>query len=212
VGLVNTLSVAAFVDVLQRRMPEALDRAGQMIALADEHAYPYYRAIGLILRGVALTALEGGDAGIGLVREGLAAHQAAETWQNHATYLVLLAEALGDTARIHEAHAALDDAERVVARTAERYCEAELHRIRGRLLQRSGLEASAEACFARAIDIARRQDAKFWELRASTSLARLWQEQGRPAEARQLLSAVRGWFSEGAATVDVREADAVLTA
>jgi serine/threonine protein kinase/predicted ATPase len=213
VGLVNTLSVAAFVELLYRRMPETAEMSARMIALAEEHGYPYYRAIGLILRGLALTMLGEHSGAIDLMREGLAAHRAAETWQSHSTYLILLAEALSETGHIDDALTTLDEAEAAIDRTGERYYEAELHRLRGTLLlKRSsrGTSSKAEACFSQAIAIARRQHAKPWELRAATSLARVWQQQGKQAEASGMLTEIVGWFTEGADTADLRDARALL--
>jgi len=87
-----------------------------------------------------------------------------------------------------------------------------LSRLQGDLtLARSaGQQAEAEACFQQALDIARRQQAKFWELRTATSLARLWQQQGKQAEARALLAPIYGWFTEGFDTADLQEAKALL--
>ena len=92
------------------------------------------------------------------------------------------------------------------------YCEAELYRLKGELLlqQAAGWDGEAEACFRQALDVARRQQAKSWELRAATSLARLWQQQGKRAEARELLAPVYGWFTEGFDTADLQEAKALL--
>ena len=94
----------------------------------------------------------------------------------------------------------------------ERYFEAELHRLEGELLLISGegCEAQAEACFWRAIEVARRQKAKSWELRATTILAHLWQEQGKADEAQQALAEIYGWFSEGFDTPDLKEARELL--
>jgi predicted ATPase len=99
-----------------------------------------------------------------------------------------------------------------VARTGVVYHQAELHRLDGELrLARDPADApAAEACFRRAIDIARQQQAKSWELRAATSLARLLRDQSRQAEARDLLAPVYGWFSEGFDTLDLKEAKALL--
>jgi len=95
--------------------------------------------------------------------------------------------------------------------------DAELYRVKGELMLQSHVqepkaevEAEAEACFHKAIAIAQRQQAKSWELRASTSLARLWQQQGKQAEAHQLLSTIYGWFTEGFDTKDLQEAKALL--
>ena len=91
-----------------------------------------------------------------------------------------------------------------------RASEAELHRVRGELLRAGHDPAGAERCFSQAIDIAQQQSAKFWELRAATSLARLWCEQGRPDAARDLLAPIYGWFAEGFDTPVLKEAKAML--
>src|SRR5262249_60706692 len=96
--------------------------------------------------------------------------------------------------------------------TGERRDEAELHQLHGDLLQQQTIPDApqAEACFQRALDVARHQQAKSWELRAATSLSRLWQQQGKCAAARQLLTEVYGWFTEGFDTADLQEAKPLL--
>jgi predicted ATPase len=104
----------------------------------------------------------------------------------------------------------------VVDRTGERCDETELYRLKGELTLQSSVQSSgsrvkeAEACFQKAIEIAQRQQAKSWELRASTSLARLWQQQGKRAEAHKLLYEIYHWFTEGFDTKDLQEAEALL--
>jgi predicted ATPase len=100
----------------------------------------------------------------------------------------------------------------IADRTGGRMIEAELHRLRGEWLiaHRTGDEAQAEACFERSLAVARQQGAKIWELRAATSLGRLWRDQGRRAEASDLLVPVYGWFTEGFQTVDLTDAKALL--
>jgi predicted ATPase len=99
-----------------------------------------------------------------------------------------------------------------VETTGERYAEAELHRLKGELLLKRTLPDAhqAEACFQQALAIARRQQAKSWELRAAVSLSRLWQQQGKRDEARELLAPIYGWFTEGFDTADLQEAKALL--
>jgi predicted ATPase len=97
-------------------------------------------------------------------------------------------------------------------RTGELRHEVELNRLKGELLLRQGEAARAEACFQRALDIARHQQARSLELRAATNLARLWPQQGKRDEARQLLAEVYGWFTEGFDTADLQEARALLEA
>jgi predicted ATPase len=98
----------------------------------------------------------------------------------------------------------------VVEETGERYYEAEIHRLKGELLLMQGDEAEAETSFHKAIEVARRQSAKSWELRATVSLCRLWQKQGKVDEARQMLAEIYGWFTEGFDTPDLQEARALL--
>jgi predicted ATPase len=97
-----------------------------------------------------------------------------------------------------------------VEKTDERFFEAELRRLRGELLLMQGDKTEAEACFKHAIEVARRQQAKSWELRATTSLARLWRKQGKVDEARQALGEIHGWFTEGFDTADLIEAKKLL--
>jgi predicted ATPase len=186
VGLVNTLSVAAFVEAFYRQPAATIAVTDRMVAVADEYGYPYFRGIGLILRGHAFTIASHDARGIDLIHEGLAVHQTTETWQHQATYLILLAEALGEVGRADEGLRALLEAEPVMARTGERYYETGLYEIRGRLQAQQGDLSAAEASFTRAIDVAREQRAIGWVVRAATSLANLWIQQGRVSDADRL--------------------------
>jgi predicted ATPase len=212
IGPVNILSVAVFVEILEGRIATARATSERMIALADEHGYPYFCAIGLVVGGFAMTLETGDDAGIARMRKGLAMHEAAGTWQNHATSLILLADAMRATGRIDEALSTLILAEAAIERTGERYYEPELHRLRGTLILMQNPEAvaRAEASFRRAIDVARRQEARSWELRAATSLAHLSREYGGPADGRAMLESVAGWFSEGLESAALRDARVLL--
>jgi len=112
--------------------------------------------------------------------------------------------------QIEEGLTLLEEAFQIVERTGERWLEAELYRHKGQLLMRQGHPAAAEELYRKALRIARDQEARLWELRAATSLARLWREQGRRAEAHELLAPVYGWFTEGFDTADLKEAKALL--
>ena len=124
--------------------------------------------------------------------------------------LCTLAEAQAKAGQPEEGLDTLDEALALVEQTDERHWEAELHRVQGELLLMQGDDAEAEASLHKAIEVARGQSAKSWELRATTSLARLWQEQGRIDEARQMLAEIYGWFTEGFDTPDLQEAKALL--
>jgi predicted ATPase len=132
----------------------------------------------------------------------------AVTWAPF--FLTLLAEAEGRTKKRDQGPGHLAEAGRLMAETEERWAEAELHRVRGELLRVGHDPAGAERSFSQAIGIAQQQSAKFWELRAATSLARLWREQGKRHAARDLLAPTYGWFTEGFDTPVMKEAKALL--
>jgi predicted ATPase len=151
------------------------------------------------------------------IRQGLATRQALEAGIFQSYYLALLAEAYGKAGRAEEGLATLAEALAVVDNSGERFYEAELYRLKGELTLQQGsvqdLESrgkEAEECFHKAIEVARQQQAKSLELRASRSLAHLWQQQGKRAEAHQMLSDIYNWFTEGFDTKDLQEAKALL--
>jgi predicted ATPase len=128
-------------------------------------------------------------------------------------YLALLAGAYGIVGQTAEGLDAIAEALAQVASTNERFYEAEIYRVKGELLlQHGGPDgaAGAEACFRQALDIARLQSARSWELRAATSLARLWRDQGKRTQARDLLAPIYDWFTEGFDTADLKDAKALL--
>ena len=126
--------------------------------------------------------------------------------------LVLLAEAVGQAGQVDEGLRLLAEALMALEESRRGDLLAEAYRLQGELLLRqAGSEsAQAEACFQQALAIARRQQAKSWELRAATSLARLWQQQGQQTEAHALLAPIYSWFTEGFDTADLQEAKALL--
>jgi predicted ATPase len=140
----------------------------------------------------------------------MAAYRAigAELFMPH--YIALLAGACELAGQIEEAVTLLDDGLQIAGRTRERWLEAELNRYKGELLLRQGRAETAEELYRKALNIAEEQAAKLWELRATMSLARLRRDQGRRAEARDLLAPVYGWFTEGFGTPDLKDAKALL--
>jgi predicted ATPase len=125
-------------------------------------------------------------------------------------YIALLAVACEIAGQVEEGLTLLDDALQVVERTGERWVAAELNRHKGQLVLGQGDPDAAEQLYRKALSIAGEQEAKLWELRAAVSLARLCRDQGRHAEARDLLAPVYGWFTEGFKTPDLQEAKALL--
>jgi len=184
--------------------------ADELLALASDQGFPYFRALGTI--GLGWARIMNGDvtAGISLLRNGSTAYRAsgAEAYTPH--HLVLLARACEIAGQIEESLTLLNDASQIVERTGVRWLASELSRHKGRLLQKQGRAEAAEELYRKALSIAQKQQAKLWELRAAVSLARLWDEQGRRAAARDLLSPAYSWFTEGFDTPDLKEAKALL--
>ena len=122
----------------------------------------------------------------------------------------LLAAAWEIAGQMEEAVTLLDDALQIVEWTGERWLEADLYRLKGQMLLRQGCSQAAEELYCKSLDIAKEQKAKIWELRAAVSLAKVRRDQGRPAEARNLLVPIYGWFTEGFDTPDLKAAKALL--
>jgi predicted ATPase len=188
------------------------ERAEAVMALSREQGFPYWLALGTIRRGWALAAQGQRAEGVEQIQQGIAAWRATGADVNRPWWLALLAEACGKAGKAEEGLTALAEALTAVHATANRVCEAELYRLKGELLlqQVTPEVQQAEACFQQALAIARRQQAKSWELRAATSLSRLWQRQGKHAEAYALLAPIYGWFTEGFDTADLQDAKALL--
>ena len=182
------------------------------MALAAEQGFALWLAWAAIPRGWALTTPGGSEEGIAQIRQGLAAAQAMGAEVMRPNCLAFLAEAYGDLGQIEEGLAALEQALALVHRSGESWWKAELHRLRGELLLQHDVagEQEAETCFRQAIDIASRQQAKSLELRATTSLSRLLQRQGKREDARGMLAEIYGWFTEGFETADLKDAKTVL--
>jgi predicted ATPase/class 3 adenylate cyclase len=210
--MAQALSLAAAFH-LDRRDAQRTERlARDAVALAVKHDFPYWRATGYLWWGWALVQRGEPDEGLAQVQESLAYFRARGSAQTIPHALMVLAEVCGQIGRPSAGLDALAEALAVLERTNERRREAEIHRLRGGLLlslpgRHSG---EAEACFERALAVAREQGARMWELRASVSLARLWRDQSRRAVAYALLELVYGGFTEGFDTADLKDAKALL--
>jgi predicted ATPase len=166
----------------------------------------------MIYHGWALAMQGQGEEGLAQVRQGLAAYRATGA-ALFASYLCTwVAEVCDHLGHTEDGLQALAEAHTLMEQHEDRWWEAEVHRLRGVLLLRQPgtLQAEAEACFQQALDVARRQEAKSLELRAAMSLSRLWQQQGKRDEVRELLAPLYGWFTEGFDTADLQEAQALL--
>jgi predicted ATPase len=202
---------AGILHAFRRDVPLAQKLAEACICLSTEHRFPYWAASGVFLHGWTLAKQGQTEKGIAQIGRGIADYQATGAEVGRSHQLASLAEAYGKAGQVEEGLAALAETLAVVNRTGERFYEAEAHRLQGELLRMQGADpAEVEACFRQAIQVARQQQAKSWELRAVMSLCRLWQEQGKREEARQMLAEIYGWFTEGFDTPDLREARVLL--
>jgi tetratricopeptide (TPR) repeat protein len=181
--------------------------ADELLALTTEHSLEHFRMWALIQRGWSLAGLGRADEGIPLVTAGLRdlGFVCFRPWT-----LTLLADACRMAGQWQAALAHLAEARDLAEETEARWFQAESLRLTGEVLLATGDAAAAEARYREAIAIAQRQNAKLWELRAATSLARLWRDQGKRGEAHDLLSSVYGWFTEGFGTPVLNEANGLL--
>lgn len=187
-----------------------LASAKEILTLSNEHGFRDPIAIGNIMRGWCLVSLGQAAEGILLLLEGLATCRAGGRKLMIPFFLLTLAEAHAMSAQPQQGLERLTEAAKMVETTHECWIEAEIHRLRGMLLLSIDERVAAENSYVRALEVAQRQGAKFWELRAALDLARLWRDQGKRAQARDLLSPVYGWFTEGFDTRDLKDAKALL--
>jgi predicted ATPase len=236
ISLAEALHFATTLRQYRRERQATQERAEAEIDLSTNQGFPHWVAAGAILLGWALAEQGQGAEGITQIRQGLAARQATGAEVNQPYFLALLAEAYGKVGQIEEGLNVVAEALALVEKSGERMWEAELYRLRGELLLRVGEEgregetesgregevtkityspippfsSSPEECFHKAIEVAQHQQAKSLELRATMSLSRLWQKEGKKEEARKMLSEIYGWFTEGFDTADLKEAKALL--
>lgn len=239
-SLAFALSYTASIHNFRREAERAQSHTEALILLCREHEFPFWLAWGMVMQGWALAEQGQVDERIAQIQQGLATCRTtgAEMWR--PWFLTILAGAHEKAGQTEAGLIALAEAQEVVERNGERLREAELYRLKGELLlnaecgmrnderntkkkgrvaaptQRSSFivhrsaEIEAEGYFQKAIEIARKQQARSLELRATMSLARLWQQQGKKKQARQMLAEIYGWFTEGFDTKDLQEAKALL--
>jgi predicted ATPase len=232
-SLVFALGSAAWVHHLRREGHATQKQVEACLTLSTGQEFPHWSAWATILRGWGLAEQGQGKEGVTLIHQGLSASRAIGAELRGSLYVTLLAEAYGKIGQTEEGLNVLVEALALVNKTGERLSEAELYRLKGALTLQSKAslgqvqgqsavtdpqhltpstqaEAEAEGCFHKAIDIARQQSAKSLELRAVMSLSRLWQQQGKKAEARQILAEIYNWFTEGFDTADLQKAKGLL--
>jgi class 3 adenylate cyclase/tetratricopeptide (TPR) repeat protein len=226
-NLAYALFVETFVHCLRRDATAQSERAGEVIALSEANTFPLFMGAG---RGFhAATRVAAGDTGaVADLLAGLAIVAETGNQAGAPGIFALLAEAYMAAGQLAEARGAVETGLAVAAQTGQLYFDADLHRLQGEILiadwrlrnaefpspnpqsEIRNPQLEAEECFHRALDIARAQEAKALELRAATSLARLWREQDKREAARDLLAPLYAWFTEGFDTRDLIEAKALL--
>jgi predicted ATPase len=211
-NLVRARCYAAEFHHLLREGATAQEQAEAALSLSTEQAFTQWVGAGMFWQGWGLAAQGRGEEGITAMRQGLGTRRAAGSVNNRPTWLALLAEAHGGIGQVEKGLHLLAEALASVKEREARSYEAEMDRLQGELLlkQEAPDARQAEADFHHALEVACQQQAKSLELRAAISLSRLWQQQGKRAEAYELLAPVYGWFTEGFDTADLQEAKALL--
>ena len=216
ISLALTLWQAARLHQHCREDHLAQELAQAGIALSDEQGFGVALAWASVIQGWTLAEQGQAEEGIAQIRQGDAAYRATGAEMGRSHHLALLAQGYGKGGQPQEGLAVVAEALDFVVQTGEVFYEAELQRLKGQLTLEAMVGSPdshvkvAQDCFQQALDIARRQQAKSLELRAATSLARLWQRQGKRENAHQLLSEIYNWFTEGFDTKDLQEAQVLL--
>jgi predicted ATPase len=193
-----------------REFEAAQECVEPLIELSAKEGFVFFEASGIIYRGMAQVEAGEVEEGIAQMLRGRGDVEATDIRAYRPMFLAVLAETYRKAGQAEQGLSLLDEALALIEETDERFYEAESHRIQGELLRMQDDETEAEVSFRKAIEVARRQQAKSWELRAATSLSRLWQKQGKREEAQHLLAEIYGWFTEGFDTADLKEAKALL--
>ena len=207
--LAHALSLAIHAEVIVGGPSGARLHVDELVSLTERQSIGFYSADAMAFQGWCLTMLGQREKGIALLTRGLVVRRAHGP-SRLPMYLTLLADAYRKLQQPQNGLEQLVEAISMTDRTQARNYEAEMHRVRGELYMSIHDDGAAEASFREAINVAQHQSAKTWELRAAMSLARLWRDQGKRDEARDLLAPVYGWFTEGFDTRDLKDAKALL--
>ena len=203
---------AGFNHIFCGNYAAANAQVDELIALADERGAPVWKALGTALQGWLFALTGKASDAVRAITSGITSLRSTGATLYEPRHLWYLAMAYAELGQLDDARRCIDEAIDKVERSKEKWCEAEVHRIAGEIALKSLAPDAekAEAYFDRALTVARQQQAKSWELRAAMSIARLWRDQGKPQQARELLAPVYGWFTEGFDTLDLKEAKALL--
>jgi class 3 adenylate cyclase/predicted ATPase len=199
-----------FVEWVAGSASEAERHAENAVALSGEHGFTIWLGLAMIMRGWSMTALGRPQQGLASITKGLSTYRETGSVAFTPLALMILAQAHAKLGSLGEGLSCLTEAAQIVETTDERYIESERYRLRGDLLNFTGDQTGAEESYHLALTVAERQSAKVFELRAATSLARLWSDQGKRTEAHDLLAPIYGWFTEGFDTPVLQDAKALL--
>jgi class 3 adenylate cyclase/predicted ATPase len=210
--LMPALCLTGFTCILCGDYAAANTRSDEAIPLAEEKGAALWKAWGMLVRGWVLAQTGKAVQALEVMTQGISAWRSTGATVYMPLFLSPLARCYAELGKFNDAWHHIGEAMATVKTTKESWCEAEINRIAGEiaLMSRDGAAAKGEAYFRRALAIARQQQAKSWELRAAMSLARLWRDQGKGQQARELLAPVYGWFTEGFDTLDLKQAKALL--
>jgi predicted ATPase len=213
-SLGHAVDFTAFLGHYCRFGAEVRAAAEEELAIGTEHGFQLWRALGTLHKGAGIFLQGLRDEALPLLHKGFSAFRATGACVRVPSYLGVLGDAYTQSASFEAAHKALDEGLAVAEKNDDRCHEAELHRLQGELLLAESPDqtAAAEGCFHQAVSVARRQQSKGWELRATMCLARLWRRQGRRDDARVALAAIYGTYTEGFTTPDLVEAGSLLAA
>ena len=198
-----------FINRLLYEIRASREYSKEVMRLSREKGFVFYQGLALFDQGWMQVEKGQMEEGIAQMHQGLKILKATGTEAYQTYCLSFLADVYSKAGKVEEGLKVLTEALALVEKSDERFFEVELHRLKGELLVMQD-EVQAEACFRQAIDIARRQNVKFFELRTVMSLSRLLQKQGKQKEARKLLANIYGWFTEGFDTPILKEAKALL--
>ena len=210
--LMNVLTYTSFTSIFRGDYMSVAAQTNELSALADEKGALYWNAVAMWMQGMLLRLTGKVSEAAPILNSGIAAWRSTGATLFAPTQLSYLGEAYADLGQFDEAWHCIDEAVTAMGTSNETWFKAEVNRIAGEiaLMSPEPDAAKAEAYFERALAVARQQQAKSWELRAAMSIARLWRDQGKRDEARDLLAPVYGWFTEGFDTRDLRQAKALL--
>ena len=210
--LMLALAHTSYTHICYGNYAAANAQADELAGLADEKSASMWKAYGQLHQGCVLALTGKSSDAVQMLTSGITAYRSTGATIFMPWYLSHLTRAYAKLGQFNEASCCIGEAMKAVETTKETWCEAEVHRIAGEIALKSPPPdaAKAQAYFERALSVARAQQAKSWELRAAMSMARLWRDQGKREEARDLLAPVYGWFTEGFDTLDLKEAKKLL--